>query len=158
MKGVAAQKASDSHGRPPENSIFLNGLSHILRARRMKAAGGRQGWGNPSLIQTKSTHHQVLYYSGPHLSITLRSARSISEKGASRAARRGLTTISHCAPNSARWRRKASRKRRLRRLRTTAPPMARGTVRPKRALGLPEPVCARQNAANKGPERRKPLS
>ena len=58
----------------------------------------------------------------------LSSARSISAKGALSAARRGLMTMSHCGPNSARCSRNASRRRRLIRLRTTAPPIARGTV------------------------------
>ncbi len=81
----------------------------------------------------------------------------MSENGAANAARLGLRTISHCDPNSARCFRKASRSRRLIRFRTTAPPMARGTVRPSLALS-PGRVVARQNAAKIGLETRMPLS
>jgi hypothetical protein len=70
--------------------------------------------------------------------------------------------MSHRGLSSARCRRNASRRRRLMRFRTTLPPIARGTVRPKRGA---EPVSAgrsssraRQKAANKGPEMRLPWS
>jgi hypothetical protein len=46
----------------------------------------------------------------------------------------------------------------LMRFRTTDPPIARGTVSPRRAELRAGSGHARQNAANKGPERRIPLS
>ena len=94
----------------------------------------------------------------PHFWINFPSARSISGNDAPRAARRGLTTISHWHPISERCIRKAARMRRLMRLRTTDPPIARGTVSPRRAELRAGSGRARQNAANKGPERRIPLS
>ena len=69
---------------------------------------------------------------------------------------RGLMTISHPAPTRSRRGRTASRTRRLIRLRTTAPPRARGQVNPTRT---PPPVVFRkQKAENKGPENFAPLS
>jgi hypothetical protein len=93
-----------------------------------------------------------------HFWINFPIARSISGNDAPKAARRGLTTMSHCRPISARCSRNASRIRRLMRLRTTDPPIARGTVSPRRADLRAGSGRARQNAANKGPERRIPLS
>ena len=70
--------------------------------------------------------------------------------------------MSHLGLRSARCSRNASRKRRLIRLRTTLPPMARGTVSPSLAtdfaLSGRSLSRARQNAANNGPETRVPWS
>ena len=84
--------------------------------------------------------------------------RSSSAKGASRAVRRGLSTMSHPGSSSAQCSRKASRNRRLIRFRTTLPPRARGTVRPSRAVEFGSSGRARQNAANSGAETRVPWS
>ena len=94
----------------------------------------------------------------PHFWINFSIACSISGNDAPRAARRGLTTMSHWLPISERCSRNASRMRRLMRLRTTDPPIARGTVSPRRAELRAGSGRARQNAANKGLERRIPLS
>lgn len=72
------------------------------------------------------------------------------------AVRRGLKTTDH--PDGARWscRRAHSRILRLRRLRRTAFPNARGTVNP--ILGRPASSRLKQKAANSGPEIRSPFS
>jgi len=100
-----------------------------------------------------------------HSSMMRPKAFSMAEKLASSAARRGLSTMSHCGPIFPRWSRNAARSRLLIRLRMTAPPMARGTVSPRRGPIIcvaPEnnsdPGRALQNAANRGPEIRKPWS
>lgn len=66
--------------------------------------------------------------------------------------------MSQRGSSSARCRRKASRKRRLMRFRSTLPPIARGTVSPNRARQPTPSGLARQKAANSGPETRVPWS
>ena len=112
VKRVAFQETPQTHPDPPSHAVFLNGLQHVLRTRRMKTARRRQTRRHPPLIDTKNGQRQ-----GPHFSITRPKARSIAAKLASSAARRGLSTMSHCAPNSARCNRNAARRRRLIRFR-----------------------------------------
>jgi hypothetical protein len=72
-----------------------------------------------------------------------------------------LMTMDHCGFSRSRVKRTASRNRRLMRLRTTAEPSARGTVRPMRGpehtprLSSPSRT---QKAVNRGPENREPRS
>jgi hypothetical protein len=79
--------------------------------------------------------------------------------GAPAALRRGLMTMSHLGPAAESAKRTASRTRRRMRLRTTAFPIARGTVKPTRGPGgRSGSVFSRQNAANRGPVNREPPS
>jgi hypothetical protein len=178
MKWVAAQQAPQAETQAAECAVTLDGFDHVFGTGGVKAASGRNHGGDPSLISTKDEDQLIaqnglrrdpagglggvrrsLCASQLHRSITLRKARTSSGKGAFSAARRGLSTMSHFAARPARWRRKASRSLRLIRLRTTAPPTARGTVSPNR--GPPSGTGsgrARQKAANSGLETRKPWS
>jgi hypothetical protein len=67
-----------------------------------------------------------------------------------------LMTMDHWGFSRSRCRRTASRTRRLIRLRTTALPRARGVVNP--ICGPSGSVSRTQNAANRDPEKRVPLS
>ena len=79
-----------------------------------------------------------------------------SGNGACKALGRGLMTMDHCGLSRARERRTASRSRRLIRLRATALPRARETVKPIRG---PLPSGSRtQKAAKNGHENRLPFS
>jgi hypothetical protein len=83
----------------------------------------------------------------------------MASKGAAAALGRGLITISHWGPAAERASRTASRTRRRMRLRTTAFPIARGTVKPIRGPGgRSGSVFSRQKAANRGPVNRRPPS
>ena len=83
----------------------------------------------------------------------------MASNGAAAALRRGLMTISQRGPAAARARRTASRTRRRMRLRTTAFPIARGTVKPIRGPGgRSGSVFSRQKAANRGLVKRRPPS
>jgi hypothetical protein len=161
-------------------------LDHVLRASGMKTAGRGQQRRDPSLIDTKSADNKCPHLLSVVLvSVAVRPATLVrsfvsagsnpgcisqrantfisafwtSAKLAPAAARRGLRTMSQGATRLARCNRKASRSRRLMRLRTTAPPSARVAVTPSR--GPEGSACfvesrARQNAANNGPDTRKP--
>jgi len=170
MKRVAFRQTLHPHPEPARRSMGFHGFDHVLRAGGMKTAPRRQQRRDPSLIDTQSAENKCPNHrcdcSGwdPHLAITFKSARSTSAKLATVAARRGLTTISQPAARLVRCNRKASRSRRLIRLRTTAPPSARVAVTPSREPGggsrSPDsaPARARQNAASNGLDTRKPWS
>jgi len=151
MERMALSQPFEPHPHAFCDAICLDGLDHVFRTGRMKTAGGRQHRRDPSSVHTQHRQRQC-----PHFSTIFPIPRSISTKGASSAARRGLITISHCAPNSLLWSRNASRILRLIRFRTTAFPNARGTVVPIR--GPEESFRLRQKAANIGQVTRIPLS
>jgi len=161
----------------------FNRLDHVLRAGGMKTAGRGQQRRDPSLVDTKPADNKCLHLffvvlrsvtlvrsfvsdgSNPgcisQRANTFISAFWTSAKLAPAAARRGLRTMSQGSTRLARCNRKASRSRRLMRLRTTAPPSARVAVTPSRGPegnGCFAESRARQNAANNGPDTRKPWS
>jgi len=85
-------------------------------------------------------------------------SRRSSSGEASRAGRRGFTTISHRGAMSPSRRRNCSRSRRLARFRRTAIPKARGTVNPMRGPCVWSRSSAKRNAAKYGPVNRCPFS
>src|SRR5579864_8824405 len=121
MKRMTAQQAPCPHPDAARDSVLFDGLQHVFRAGRVIPASRGQTRRDPSLIDTqkgqRTAHGASLSFEncrrraalcaikkgqGPHFSISLSNARSISENGAVSAARRGLTTISHWAPIRAR--------------------------------------------------------
>ena len=104
------------------------------------------------LIDTQKPDYEFL-----HCAKSLSTSFSRLAMGAVNAALRGLNTTSHLLSSCHKWRRTASRMRRLRRLRTTAFPFARETVKPTRGPGLPA-GCARQKAAKCAHENLDPWS
>ncbi len=119
-------------GEPPDappgsvnNPVSLNRLAHVVRARRIKAASRRKKRRDPGFIKPQDKNQ------GPAHRRNMRSTSfSSSVKGADITERRGLITMDHCGLNWWSLLRTASRTRRLMRLRTTALPSARGTVKP----------------------------
>jgi hypothetical protein len=148
---MAARQTAQPHPDSFPTSVALDRLAHVVRTRRVEAAGGGQ--------QRRDTN--LVYAQNPDQDPSQRrkrrstSARS-SGKGAFSAFLRGLMTMDHCGFNRSRCKRTASRTLRLIRLRTTALPRARGTVNPIRG---PSAASDRsRNAAKSGPECRAPWS
>ncbi len=151
------RQAAQAHAYTPPDPVLLDGFSHVLRTRRMKTASRRQQRRDRQLVDSQQADRHPIYLP-LHFWITLLMPCSRSAKGASRAARRGLRTMSHTGSSSPRCSRNASRKRRLILFRTTLPPIALGTVRPNRGPDLSPSGRAKQKAANNGPETRVPWS
>ena len=151
MEGMAAQQAAHSQPDTPRDAIPGNGFQHVFRASRMKAAGRGQERRQEPFVETQSGDN---YF--PHC-VTSRSNSRLSSSGeASKAARRGLITISHCGPISGNRIRRTSRSRLLTRFRATALPKLRGTVNPSLGPWLASRGTCRQNAAKYGPAIRLP--
>ena len=154
MEWVAARQPPHSQPDSARRPVALDSFHHVFRAGRGKPAGRRQERRDPPFIETQSTDDQV-----PHLRTSLSTSAWMASKGAFAALRRGLMTISHRGPAPARARRTASRIRRRMRLRTTALPIALGTVKPKRAPGGRfGSSFSRQKAEKSEPENRMPCS
>ena len=164
MERMAARQSAQAHADALPHTMLFDGVLHIFRTGRMKTARrGKQGRDHELVTPNEpgSDRARQAYFPLQCLlqcSITFLRARSSSVKGAASAVRRGLITISHWGLRFVRCRRNASRIRRLMRFRTTLPPIALGTVRPKRGLQPLPSSRARQKAANSGPETRLPWS
>ena len=142
MERMTAAYPPHSHPYPSWNSIFFNGFHHVFGAGGIKAAGGRQERRDKLLIAAKHGHYCSL-----HRINTRAVSRHRSGKDASRTERRGLNTMNRLGRSKKSWDRAAARIRRLMRLRTTALPKARGTVKPTFAGSSGSPTRWRQNAA-----------
>ena len=151
VKRMAARQPAQPHPDSLGSAVTLHGLAHIVRTGRKIAAGRRKEWRNQELVPAEGAVDKPL-----HRRNRRSTSRCSSTMGASKALRRGLMTMDHCGLNRSRWRRTASRTRRLIRFRTTALPIARGTVNPIRG---PSGCGSRtQKAAKRGPENREPWS
>ncbi len=117
----------------------------------MKTAGRRQQRRHRRLVRAQQAGDYL-----PHRRKSFLTSPVSSSNVASRAGRRGFTTIIHSGPSRSRFSRTASRTLRLRRFRTTLFPIAFETVKPTLAWSCPG--AARQKAAKQGPEKRIPLS
>lgn len=152
MKWMAAQEATKPQPNASHHAVLFDRLAHVFRAGRVEAAGGWQQGGDPSLIETQNSSYEFL-----HCWTSLSTSRLMSACGASRIALRGLNTMAHLLSSCHNCRRMVSRIRRFMRLRTTALPNARVTVKP--TFG---PSCcsgiARQKAAKEAQLNREPRS
>src|SRR5579859_6836006 len=148
LKRMAASQTLDAHPAAALYAIPFHRLAHIFGTGWMIAAGGGKPRRQKSLIQPQRGDYELLQRRK-----TFSTSRIRSAKGEPIAARRGLKIISHSGfSRSSRWR-TASRTRLLIRLRTTAPPSDRGSVKPIRGPGGPSASSRRaQNAANNGLE------
>jgi hypothetical protein len=151
MKRMTSRQTPQSHPHPFGRAVSLDSFTHIVRTGRVKAARRGQPGG----------HTKLIYADGPRYDpLQRRNRRSTSRCSscveASNALRRGLMTMDHWGFNRSRWKRTASRTRRLIRLRTTAFPRARGVVNP--MCGPSGSVSRTQKAANRDPEKRVPWS
>jgi hypothetical protein len=155
MKGMAARQAAETHPNTANRTVSLHRFAHIIRTSGIEAARGWQQRRKNQFIRPQHPDHEPLQWRNRRST-----SLAICGKGASRAFRRGLMTMEHCGFSRSRPERTASRKRRLRRFRTTADPSARGTVKPIRGPGrLSGPSSSRtQKAANRGLENRVPRS
>ena len=143
LKRMAARQPAQPHPKSPRRAVPLHGFAHVLRAGRIEAAGGRQQGGHTQLVYAQTAAYDPLQRRK-----NFSTSRRSSGIGASNALRRGLMTMDHCGFNRSRWNRTASRTRRRMRLRTTALPSARGTVKP---IWGPSGCGSRtENAAKKG--------
>jgi hypothetical protein len=143
LKRMAARQAAQPHPKSPRRSVALDRLAHVVRARGIKAASGRQQGGH-----TQFVYAQTAAYDPLQRRKSFSTSRNSSGIGASSAFRRGLMTMDHCGFNRSSRCRTASRKRRRIRLRVTALPIARGRVKPMR--GPSDSASRTRNAANRG--------
>jgi hypothetical protein len=156
MKRMTTRQPAQSHPHAPDRSVPFHRFSHVTRTTRIEAARRGEQWGKRDLIQSQRPDHEPLQRWKRRST-----SRCSSGKGALRAFNRGLMTMDHCGFSRSNVKRTASRNRRLMRLRMTAGPSARGTVRPMRG---PEQVSRRSNpsrkqkAVNKGLDTREPRS
>lgn len=134
--------------------MLFDRIKHVFRTGRVVTASRRQQRRYPSLVEAQCGDGY-----GLHLSLNFRTSACNSANVARSALRRGFTTTSHCGPNSGSSKRRASRIRRLMRLRVTALPIARGTVSPIRgpARRVASPVSSTK-AENRRAFKRAPLS
>lgn len=153
---VAAGKTFQSQPAAAPYAEALNGFARIIRAGRIEAAGGRQEGGHSSLVYAQNADQGLPDSIPEQRRKSFMTSCCRVGKGQSMDERRGLITMDHGEPSWPSPRRTASRKRRLMRLRTTAGPSARGTVKPMR--GPAESGSSKQNAAKKGPATREPRS
>src|ERR1017187_1832843 len=138
---MAAPQSLQAKPHATRHAVRSNGFHHVFRTSGGKTAGGGQKRGNQIFIALEGGDHNSLHRANIR-PISLQS----SSKGASRTLRRGLKTMEHRAGRFCRCLRTASRIRRFSRLRTTALPTARGTVKPKRVGNSLSPE-RRQKAA-----------
>lgn len=149
---MTTKEPPDSQPQTRQQTMLFDGLVHIFRAGWVKTACGRKQRRYAPLVQTQDACHEFTHRSNSRRTSVSRVRNSIESRGL-----RGLNTMSHTGGRPARFSRTASRIRRFMRLRTTAFPIARGTVKPTRGPSSRD-SCRRQNAANKGQECRKPWS
>jgi hypothetical protein len=105
--------------------VFFHCLAHVLRACRVEPAGRGEQRRDSNLIDSQGYDDRPL-----HRRKSLSISRSSSGNGTSFAFLRGLMIIEHAGFSRFRQIRAASRTLLLMRLRTTALPSARGTVKP----------------------------
>jgi len=123
--------------------VAFHGLAHVIRAGWVKAAGGREKGGHTQFVYAQDPNYDPLQRRN-----SFSTSRNRSGIGASSDLRRGLMTMDHCGFNRSMYWRTASRKRRRIRLRVTALPTARVTVKP--ILGPTGSTSRTENAANRG--------
>ena len=156
MKRMTTREPAQSHPHATDRSVPFHRFPHVIRTARIEAARCGEQWRKGDFIQSQCPDQEPLQRRKRRSTSRCRSGR-----GAWRAFNRGLMTMDHCGFSRSRVKRTASRNRRLIRLRTTAGPRARGTVRPMRG---PEQVSRlsspsrKQKAVNKGPTNREPRS
>ena len=148
MKRMAAHQAAQTHPYSLGHPVTLHGVPHVLRAGWIIPARRRKQRRDDELIQSNNSYDNSPCEDPLHHANSFETARAISGRGVSKALRRGLITIDHWGFSPSRHDLTASRKRRLMRFRTTALPMARGTVKP--MCGQSCSRCRRQKAANNG--------
>ena len=149
MKRMAAEQAHGSHPHAADDAVLSHGLHHVLRTSRVEAASRRQHGRKPTLIDTKNANHEFL-----HRENSLITSLSITCLDATNTGFRGLKTTAHPAGKSRKCSRTASRINLFMRLRTTALPIERGTVKPTR--GGSAPSESRQKAIKLWQENRNP--
>src|SRR5579883_3367827 len=132
MKRMTARQPAQAHPNTLSDSVLLHGVAHVLRACRIKTARRGQHRRNDELVQPDDSYENPPPKDPLQRANRRDTSRTISGRGASEALRRGLITIDHLGFSPSRHDLTASRKRRLMRFRTTAFPMARGTVKPMR--------------------------
>jgi len=160
---VATRESSPGQREPSPKSPLPHRFVGINRARRMEAARRRQRRRDHKLIGTDQKQRRGFHRGldpwqtagGGSVGNRRISSFSSERNGTRAAASRGLRTISHPRGNDGRCKRNTSRRRRLTRLRTTAPPTRAGTVIPRRVSGRP---LGRKKAAHNSPLRRWPSS
>jgi len=156
MKRMTTRQPAQSHPQATDRSIPFHRFPHVVRTARIEAAGRGEQWRKRDFVQPQHPDHEPLQRK-KRRSTSLCSSGS----GALRAFNRGLMTMDHWGFSRSRAKRTASRNRRLMRLRTTAGPRARGTVKPMRgpeqASPLPSP-SGKQKAVNRGLANREPRS
>jgi len=126
VKRMAATEPFQAQPHAPRGAVSRNGVHHVFRTRRPKAARRRQPRRDRRLVKTQKTDDDQ----PRHRSNSLSNWRVNSSSGASAAARRGLRTISSAGSMRSRRTRSCSRMRRRIRFRMTAFPTARGIVKP----------------------------
>ncbi len=141
VERVAAAQPLHTQPHALNGSVFFDRLEHVLGACRIISASGRQERRDHQFVALEGHGYDCL-----HLANNRPTSRRKSSNGASSTLRRGLKTIFQLSGSRSNWDRTASRIRRFSRLRVTAFPNARGTVKPKRA-GVGGPDARRQKAA-----------
>jgi hypothetical protein len=146
--GEPSQTEPDTLRRP----VYFDRLSHVIRTRGIKAAGGREQRRDHAFVGNEESDETRAQRANRRRTSVCRSVNMQSS-----VLRRGLNTIDHSGFRESSSSRTASRIRRLIRLRTTAFPRARGVVNPTRGPATAS-RSARQKAAKKGLVYRDPLS
>ncbi len=140
MKGMALRQSLHTQPYASRAAIVPYGVQHVLGAGGTETTGRRQPGRKRHFVQPQQKYQTPL-----HLANTRPTSRHRSSYGAVKTVRRGLNTTAQSFGRTVHCVRTASRMRRFMRLRNTALPSARGTVKPKRD-GTPSPV-RRQKAA-----------
>jgi len=161
MKRMAAAKPLQAEPDSLRRPVQLNCLTHVLRARRMEAAGRGKKRGDHAFVDDEESDESRLQRAKRRRTSVCKSVNSQS-----RVLRRGLNTIDHSELKESSSSRTASRIRRRMRFRATALPSARGVVKPMRDpdVGFVFSTCSRgrlssrQNAAKSGQVKRLPVS
>jgi len=153
---MAAAQALHAEPQTAPGTEPFNRFPHVIRAGRIETAGGRQKRGHSRLIYAQKADQGRTQSCLEHLLNRRSISRSRSANGHSIAARRGLITTDHGWVSCAKRWLTASRNLRRSRLRTTALPMARGTVKP--MYGPLRSGWHRQNAAKSELAERVPVS
>ena len=141
VKRVTPAQPLQSHPYAAYYPVLCNGFTHVLRASWVISAGRRQERRNKELVPSQEDDQDCL-----HRANIRPTSRHKSSNGASKTERRGLKTTDQFAGRPSNCERTACRIRRLIRLRCTAFPTARGTVKPKRE-GTGSPVVCKQKQA-----------
>ena len=141
MKRVAAPEPLQSQPDASHDAMFSDRFCHVFGAGWIKPARRGQKRRDHSLVDAQRGDQDCL-----HLANSRPTSRHTSSKGASKTLRLGLKMMAQFDGSACTCFRTASLNRRFRRLRSTAFPSVRGTVKPKRD-GHGSPISRRQNAA-----------